>query len=326
MPLSKFFETLECRTLMHLPAVAGVIADNRGEATITLNAAVDPSTVSKTSVYMYLHGPDRKLGTADDARVPASVRLSGNRITVRGSIPAGTSYRVRLIASRIKATDGHNLDGEFKGRFPSGNGVAGGDFNFLAVNDKSDTPLARISTTMGAIAIRLRKDAAPQTVINFIRYINTGRYDGTIIHRNSRVEQNSMISVLQGGAFTSLDLANSAIDTLPPIPLEAGLPNIRGSIAMARASDDQGTATATSSFFLNVTDNPELNPNNGIPGWSPFGYAVFGQVVSGLSTLDAIDQLPTTPVSGSFFQAPVQNGQPVAIRRAAIQMRISRMG
>lgn len=145
-------------------------------------------------------------------------------------------------------------------------------------------PKVKIETTQGAIVVELDPAAAPETVANFLTYVRAGFYDGTVFHR---VIPNFMI---QGGGFTA-DFNQKP--TRDPIKNEAGngLPNDRGTIAMARTQDPH---SATAQFFINLKDNAFLN--NGARGW---GYAVFGKVVEGMDIVDRIALQPTGP-AGPF--------------------------
>jgi len=135
-----------------------------------------------------------------------------------------------------------------------------------------------MKTTMGTLYLALNETKAPRSVENFVRYAEDGFYDGTIFHR---VMDDFMI---QGGGFTP---GLEKKPTREPIEneWENGLKNTRGTIAMARLG---GRAdSATSQFFINLTDNGFLDrPRDGA------GYAVFGRVVKGLDVLDTIAQVP----------------------------------
>jgi cyclophilin family peptidyl-prolyl cis-trans isomerase len=319
----RFLEALENRTLCAATPVrvAAINADNRGQVQVRFNKSLAASSINKKYVRLYTAGPDKILNTADDVQVAGSVSYDAKTktITLRSKVAANTSYRVKVFSSGIVDTDGLHLDGEYKGSFPSGNGAQGGNFQFRTKRDTSSTPLARISTNLGLMIAKLNKTAAPQTVANFIKYANSGRFDGSFIHRNSKSEAGSAIDVLQGGGFYT---NFTAVPEYAPIPLEAGLPNLRGTLAMARQADTAGLNTATSSFFINVKDNPELNLANGYPGWSQNGYAVFATITSGLNVMDAIYALPTTSVGSGFF-APSNNGNFVVFSRVAIQMKVA---
>jgi peptidyl-prolyl cis-trans isomerase B (cyclophilin B) len=144
-----------------------------------------------------------------------------------------------------------------------------------------DNPKVLIETTNGNIVLELYADKAPETVKNFLTYVDDGFYNGTIFHR---VIPNFMI---QGGGFKA-DMKEKR--TRPPIKNEAdnGLKNDRGTIAMARTQDPN---SATAQFFINSADNDFLNHTGKTPqGW---GYAVFGRVVEGMEVVDAISAVKT---------------------------------
>ena len=141
-------------------------------------------------------------------------------------------------------------------------------------------------TNHGAITLELNFDKAPISATNFLDYAKSGFYDGTIFHR---VIDNFMI---QGGGFEP-GLKQKANGE--PIKNEAdnGLPNVIGSIAMARTSDPH---TATSQFFINVGDNGFLNHTSPSPqGW---GYAVFGKVIDGMDVVNKIKSCKTGSMGG----------------------------
>ncbi len=145
-------------------------------------------------------------------------------------------------------------------------------------------PQVLIRTSLGEMTLELDPERAPISVKNFLRYVDEGFYDGTIFHR---VINSFMI---QGGGFTP-DMQRKA--THAPIRNEAknGLKNERGTIAMARTSDPH---SATSQFFINHVDNPNLD----YPSFDGWGYAVFGRVVKGMETLDAIADVYTVTRRG----------------------------
>jgi peptidyl-prolyl cis-trans isomerase A (cyclophilin A) len=140
-------------------------------------------------------------------------------------------------------------------------------------------PKVEFKTTMGNFVVELDDVKAPKTTANFLNYVKRGFYNGTIFHR---VIDGFMI---QGGGFTS-DLVQKPTDA--PVVSEAnnGLKNNTYTIAMARTSDPD---SATSQFFINVKDNESLNYPNAMGN----GYTVFGKVISGTQTIDAIRKVPT---------------------------------
>jgi len=167
--------------------------------------------------------------------------------------------------------------------------------------DKAAAPRVLLATSLGDITIQLDAEKAPKTVANFLDYVKSGHYDGTVFHR---VIGGFMI---QGGGFTP-DMVQKP--TRAPIALESrnGLKNERGTVAMARTSVPD---SATSQFFINVVDNAMLDQANARDGQ---GYAVFGRVVAGMDVVDRIRAVETTSVGGH------QNvpAKPVLIRSATI--------
>ncbi len=158
------------------------------------------------------------------------------------------------------------------------------------------TPKVVIETTFGDITIELfpSPSQAPITVDNFLQYVNSGFYDGLMIHRSTT---GSTFKIIQGGGYYFKDgsIYYKSEGLRPPIINESdnGLSNLRGTVAMAR---QQTPDSATSQFYINVTDNTFLDRANYPDG---FGYCVFGQVVSGMDTVDQIQQLPIFPTSPS---------------------------
>ena len=150
--------------------------------------------------------------------------------------------------------------------------------------------MIKLITTLGTIVIQLDFENAPVSAANFQEYCDNGHYEGTIFHR---VIDNFMI---QGGGMTE-DMSEKPSGS--PIENEAdnGLKNVRGSLAMARTSDPH---SATSQFFINVSDNSFLDHSGKNPqGW---GYAVFGNVVEGM---DVVDQIKSVDTGSSGFHQDV---------------------
>ena len=160
----------------------------------------------------------------------------------------------------------------------------------------------RLATSLGDIVVQLDKEKAPKSVDNFLQYVKSGHYDGTIFHR---VIDNFMI---QGGGF---DPTMNQKPTRGPIPLESrnGLTNLRGTLAMARTNVPD---SATAQFFINVKDNPFLDQPNSQDG---NGYAVFGRVVEGMDVVDKIKVVPTTMKDG-HQNVPVE---PIVIKKASLE-------
>jgi cyclophilin family peptidyl-prolyl cis-trans isomerase len=160
---------------------------------------------------------------------------------------------------------------------------------------------AKFTTSMGPIVLELNREKAPVTVDNFVKYIQSGHYNGTIFHR---VIDGFMI---QGGGFTK-DMVQK--QTNPPIKIESsnGLRNEAYTVAMARTNDPN---SATSQFFINVVNNERLNYADGM---NP-GYTVFGKVVSGNDTVEKIRKVPTSNSMG-HGNVPMS---PIVIEKAECQ-------
>lgn len=154
--------------------------------------------------------------------------------------------------------------------------------------------MVEMHTSKGLITLKLDAEKAPVTVANFIEYVNSGHFDGTIFHR--------VIPgfVIQGGGLES---GMKEKPTQAPIENEAdnGLKNVTGSICMARTNDPH---SATSQFFINLKDNQFLDHTEKSPqGW---GYAVFGQVTDGMDVVEAIAAVQTGN-AGFHQDVPVED-------------------
>ena len=152
------------------------------------------------------------------------------------------------------------------------------------------TPHVALKTSMGEIVLELDQEKAPQSVANFLQYVNSGYYKGTVFHR---VIDGFMI---QGGGFDK-NMKQKA--TKAPIKNEAqnGLQNVTYSIAMARTGDPH---SATAQFFINVNNNGALD----YPGRDGFGYTVFGKVIKGMDVVDKIKAVPVAD-KGPHQNVPV---------------------
>jgi cyclophilin family peptidyl-prolyl cis-trans isomerase len=159
----------------------------------------------------------------------------------------------------------------------------------LATAD-SAMPRLRMQTTMGVIVIELDRERAPLTVANILAYVKSGHYNGTIFHR---VVQGF---VIQGGGYT---VKNAEKPTLAPVANESGngLSNHRGTVALARTGDPH---SGTAQFYINVVDNPALDPQPG-----RWGYTVFGRVIQGMDVVQKINETPTGD-SGALVDAPLK--------------------
>ncbi len=166
---------------------------------------------------------------------------------------------------------------------------------------QASNPVIELHTNRGVITLELDAEKAPATVENFISYVNTGFYNGTVFHR---VIDGFMI---QGGGF---DQALRQRPTRSPIRNEAAneLKNTAGTIAMARTSDPD---SATSQFFINLADNTALD----YPKPDGHGYAVFGKVTSGMEVVQAIGKSAVRR-AGMHQHLPVE---PVVIERAVLR-------
>ncbi len=159
--------------------------------------------------------------------------------------------------------------------------------------------MVRFETSHGSFTIELFPKEAPVTVENFLKYVDDGFLDGTIFHR--------IVPgfVIQGGGLT-VDFDNK--ETRDPIKNEAknGLKNGRGWLSMARTSDIN---SATSQFFVNLSDNAFLDH-----GPRDYGYAVFGRVTEGMETVDKIAKVKTGRRKG-YQDAPMEDVIIVSAKR-----------
>jgi cyclophilin family peptidyl-prolyl cis-trans isomerase len=164
-------------------------------------------------------------------------------------------------------------------------------------------PQVALITSAGAIVVALDPNAAPNTVKNFLGYVQRGFYANSLFHR---VVPNF---VIQGGGFMSGLIPLAGLGD--PIAIESnnGLTNVRGAMAMARTSDPN---SATSQFYFNLVDNPSLDY---VIDLNP-GYTAFGNIVQGLDVMDAIAAVPTTVVNG---QSDVPASDVVVTRAVRIQ-------
>ncbi|MDR3384781.1 peptidylprolyl isomerase [Cupriavidus basilensis] len=165
---------------------------------------------------------------------------------------------------------------------------------------QTKTERVQFVTSVGKFTLEVYPDAAPKTVANFMEYVKSGFYSGTIFHR---VINGFMV---QGGGF---DRDMKQKPTRAAIPLEAqnGLKNKAGTVAMARTSDPN---SATAQFFINVVDNSSLD----YPSPDGNGYAVFGKVVEGMDTVDKMKNAPTTSY-GPMRNVPAT---PIVIESATV--------
>jgi cyclophilin family peptidyl-prolyl cis-trans isomerase len=174
---------------------------------------------------------------------------------------------------------------------------------WLASGSLFAATLVEMKTSHGTIQIELYPEKAPKTVENFLAYADRGFYDGTIFHRVIRG------FMIQGGGFDQNDRRK---ETAASIGNEAdnGLKNRAGSLAMARTNE---VDSATSQFFINLTDNDFLNHRGRTP--NAFGYAVFGQVIGGMEVVETIGKQKTYKRNNLFQDYPEQQIIIESIRR-----------
>jgi peptidyl-prolyl cis-trans isomerase A (cyclophilin A)/peptidyl-prolyl cis-trans isomerase B (cyclophilin B) len=165
-------------------------------------------------------------------------------------------------------------------------------------------PEVEVKTSAGAFTLKLDAQKAPITVSNFLFYVNRGHYDGTVFHEVYRG------SIALGGGF---DAKLTPRPAEVPIRNEAhhGQKNMRGTIAMTRPPE--GIDSATNQFFINLVDNPTFDYAGPEP--SQYGYCVFGEVISGMETVDAIgkaevhrtEKFESTPVTPILIESMRQS-------------------
>jgi len=175
-------------------------------------------------------------------------------------------------------------------------------FLLASVSAYAANPQVEFQTSDGSFVVELYPDKAPQTVANFLQYVNSGFYPGTVFHRT--IDR----FMIQGGGFTA-DLKEKL--TLPPVVNESnnGLKNEPGTLAMSRAFDPN---SGTSQFFINLNDNKFLNYYRPDPHY--IGYCVFGKVIRGMDVVERIGHTPTH-TAGSYTDVPVQ---PIVIEKVGV--------
>lgn len=164
-----------------------------------------------------------------------------------------------------------------------------------AIPQLSNATIVEFQTAEGNFQVNLYDNATPETVTNFLNYVNNGRYTNSVFHRSAPG------FVVQGGGFT-YDLALPLIEvpTFPAVVNEPVYANVRGTIAMAKLGGDPDSATAQ--WYFNLADNTaNLDNQNG-------GFTVFGEVIgNGMDVVDAIAALPTYDFGGAFTDLPLRN-------------------
>lgn len=159
----------------------------------------------------------------------------------------------------------------------------------------------RVTTNMGSFVIELDRQRAPYTVENFLRYVNEGFYTNTLFHR---VVGNF---VVQGGGYSATDYKLKPTHANVVNESGNGLQNKRGTVGMARASAPH---SGNSQFYINIADNPELDP---LP--TRWGYAVFGRVTEGMEVIDKIGVMATGAMGPFKSEAPLE---PVIIQKIEV--------
>lgn len=157
----------------------------------------------------------------------------------------------------------------------------------LPIHSAMANTIVRVTTSFGEFSIELFDDIAPVTVANFLVYVNSGRYDGTVIHRSE------FNFVIQGGwlSFNEQAYSFDIVDTDPNIVNEFNISNTRGTLAMAKVDGDPDSAN--SQWFINLADNSFLDASNG-------GFTVFARVIEdGMTVVDAIAALPVSYLAAS---------------------------
>ena len=270
------------RSTRLLLAAAAVLAaacsgsDDSDEPTVTAMAAT-PTAYGRTALWT-VSGLNLDRGIAFDITAGSCVNLA--------EVPGGTAFQ-RQFSCRPQSL------GELIGQVSK---AGGGTLARLRVIIPQ--PAVQLTLSQGTIEVELDPVAAAVTVQNFLNYVNGNFYTNTLIHRV--IED----FVIQGGGYSpgNPDPVVKA-PTQPPIALESnrGLSNVRGTIAMARTGEPN---SATSQYFINVVDNPQLDYRS---EQEP-GYAVFGRVSAGIEVVDAISVVPTRSVpSLGLNDVPVTN-------------------
>lgn len=169
-----------------------------------------------------------------------------------------------------------------------------------------------LETAMGDITVALETERVPIAAHNFLRYVDEGRFDGTVFYRRMSLDWGEQPNgLIQGG--TQFDPER----ILPPIAhertTETGVRHLRGSLSMAR--NEPGTATGDFSIMLQDAPGMDANPDSPDPVWQE-GYTAFGHVVEGMEVVEAIHAAPTDPNKGEGWMKGQMLADPVVIVRA----------
>lgn len=165
----------------------------------------------------------------------------------------------------------------------------------------SAAPWVKVDTTLGEFVIELYPERAPLTVANFLSYVQSGHYTDTLVHR---IVGNF---VIQGGGYLAGNPQPKA--TKADIPNESGngLKNLRGAVGLARSESPH---SGNAQIYINLADNPDLDP---VP--TRWGYAVFGKVVGGMTVVERMGVLPTGAVGPFKSDSPIQ---PVVLKKMTV--------
>ena len=208
-----------------------------------------------------------------------------------------------LLALALTACGGEDAGSTLKQDVAIPGQAAPGAASDAALPASADYPRVALQTTRGRIVLELYPDKAPANVRNFLSYVDSGHYDGTILHR--------LIGdlLVQGGLYTPEYRARSERGF---VASEAGngLRNQRGTVAAARRLNDANSAGAQ--FFINVVDNPQFDFVSTADAGSR-GYTVFGRVIEGMDVIDGMRGLPVRAREGIGEAVPVE---PIVIQQA----------
>jgi cyclophilin family peptidyl-prolyl cis-trans isomerase len=285
MHSGEFVEQLESRVLMTATTtVTAVVADNRGLVNIYFSGPLNPATVTSNTVSLFTAGQDGQLNTADDVLQPAAISYGGgeDRIIIDANLTPNTPYWVLVRGNSVLDANGNKIDGEYSGTLPSGNGVPGGSFEFDANVAPVNSQVAVFYFNGGQhVNVDLDNDAElPLSIPNFLYYVNSGTYDGTLIHR---IADEAGLQIVQGGAFfVKQNPVIGERSPIAPIAQEPAFSNTIGTLAMANTGNPDSTSDE---WYFNVGDDSDLDGN----------YSVIGTIANsaGLSLLTTIDDIPT---------------------------------
>ncbi len=174
------------------------------------------------------------------------------------------------------------------------------------------SPVVRFVTTSGAILVNMLPESAPLNVANFLSYVDSGAYNNTVIHRAAVFDRTTTTAgIVQGGGYKVPAPVLLPVEHHDPVALEPALHNTRGTLAAARTADSVNSAT--SEWYFNVSDNTRAlgtivnDETTGAEISNTPAYTVFGEVIDGMETVDALANLPRTNIGGIFQDFPYRN-------------------